>query len=72
MDDGPGDRHRDVMDQGLGLVTVLVNIAVRKLGPSIIITECQLFVIIPDDGSQFSFRPSTDNMQVRFPALASY
>ena len=65
MDDGPGARHHDVMDQGLSLVTVLVTIAVRKLRPSIIITECQLFVIISDDGSQFSSTPSTDNMQVR-------
>ena len=75
MDDGPGDRHRDVMDQGLGLVTVLVTIAVRirKLG-SFIITSLSVsfFVIISDDGRQLSSTPSTDNMQVRFTASAQY
>ena len=69
----PRAQHHDVMDQGLGLVTVLVTIAVRirKLG-SFIITSLSVsfFVIISDDGRQLSSTPSTDNMQVRFTAEA--
>ena len=71
----PRAQHHDVMDQGLGLVTVLVTIAVRirKLG-SFIITSLSVsfFVIISDDGRQLSSTPSTDNMQVRFTASAQY
>ena len=71
----PRAQHHGVMDQGLGLVTVLITIAVRirKLG-SFIITSLSVsfFVIISDDGRQLSSTPSTDNMQVRFAASALY